>query len=352
VKAPHIVTSVDDLRELGSGMVVVADTCKTRESLCFNYGEISKREIGSELKRGATFGNIVAMALFHAIEMQCREQGLSEQLRLNELKNLADKRGIKIVYGDVDITEIIKQFWRRLSIREKMTFIRKIRKIVLTKSPPKLGNGAPMTHIVSIMRSVCEKKADDVQVLRAKKIMNEAEKVSDKGSVVIFCDEHLARKIKEVSKGCAPNPMYVKQKRPILARILKILIPTLFAAYLIMKIITRPRVEIAEILVVWAIITVLFSTVASIPAKPHPKSLVLIALLAPFMSMILIGSGWAGGFMELRVRKPTLGDFFSLSRAENLRAIMYNNVMRPFFVGLFANTGNMMAIILLLKYIV
>ncbi len=71
--------------------------------------------------------------------------------------------------------------------------------------------------------------------------------------------------------------------------------------------------------------------------RGHILSIFTSFILAPFMSLTLIGPGWIAGYVEARVRNPTIKDVDLLTSSKSINDVLSNNLIRPIMVGIFAN---------------
>ena len=135
------------------------------------------------------------------------------------------------------------------------------------------------------------------------------------------------------------------------ARHLKFAIPILFLFFMLNTLFFGERADISDILMIWILMTSSLSALGAIVARAHPITILVTIALAPIMSMALIGSGWVGGLVELRIRRPRIGDIRELSSMDSINHMLKNRALRPFFVGLITNICNLIAILFVLPTI-
>jgi pheromone shutdown-related protein TraB len=91
----------------------------------------------------------------------------------------------------------------------------------------------------------------------------------------------------------------------------------------------------------WTLYTSVLASLGTLVGGGHPLSIATSFFLAPFTALHpLLAVGWFAGLTEANVRKPTVGDFESISDdLSRLSGLWRNKVTRILLVVFFANLG-------------
>ncbi len=87
----------------------------------------------------------------------------------------------------------------------------------------------------------------------------------------------------------------------------------------------------------WFIAVGGMASLGALMGRGHVLSILTSFVLAPFMSLTLIGPGWIAGYVEAKVREPTVKDIQRLMNSASVNDFLSNNLIRPIMVGIFAN---------------
>jgi pheromone shutdown-related protein TraB len=102
----------------------------------------------------------------------------------------------------------------------------------------------------------------------------------------------------------------------------------------------------------WSVINIVFTTIGGIMALAHPLSIIAGALSSPITSLVpTIGAGWVGGFVEAKIRKPTVKDFNGLRDLQGIRDFWKNKFTRILLVVSLINLGSMIGTFVALPYL-
>ncbi|MCL1912940.1 MAG: TraB/GumN family protein [Eubacteriaceae bacterium] len=91
----------------------------------------------------------------------------------------------------------------------------------------------------------------------------------------------------------------------------------------------------------WTMTTGILAAIGTILAGGHPASIATSLLMAPLTTIHpLLAVGWFSGLVEAKMRKPTVGDFESLSDdLDKISGLWKNKVTRVILVIFLANLG-------------
>lgn len=125
---------------------------------------------------------------------------------------------------------------------------------------------------------------------------------------------------------------------------LKFVSPAIFISLAIYLFLYSDTLNFWRALQYWFLAIGGMAALGALLGRGHPLSVLTSFLLAPLMALTLIGPGWIAGYVELRVRKPSIADLKSLTSAESPNEFLSNSIIRVFTVGVFSNVFTWMGI--------
>jgi pheromone shutdown protein TraB len=134
----------------------------------------------------------------------------------------------------------------------------------------------------------------------------------------------------------------VPRKRVSIMKIIGYLIPILFIAAFAYLLYFGRWGDIYNVLWAWFLINGICSAIGALLALGHPLSVLTAFFAAPLTSLNpAIGAGWVAGYVELKVRTPTVKDIRQLRAIETMKDFFRNKVIRVLMVMALANLGSM-----------
>jgi pheromone shutdown-related protein TraB len=110
--------------------------------------------------------------------------------------------------------------------------------------------------------------------------------------------------------------------------------------------------KLAQTWLLWSLVTMTFSAIGGIIALAHPLSIIAGALSSPITALHpTLASGWVGGFVEAKIRKPTIKDFNGLRDLQGIRDFWGNRFTHLLLVVAMINLGTMIGTFVALPYI-
>jgi pheromone shutdown protein TraB len=145
----------------------------------------------------------------------------------------------------------------------------------------------------------------------------------------------------------------VPKKRVSILKVIGYMIPILFVSLFIYLIIFGEWDKLVQVLAGWFLINGICSAIGAIIAFGHPLTILTAFVAAPLTSLNpAIGAGWVAGYVELKVRTPTVLDIKNLSKIEEMKDFFSNRVIKVLMVMALANLGSMIGTFLAGYYIV
>ena len=97
-----------------------------------------------------------------------------------------------------------------------------------------------------------------------------------------------------------------------------------------------------QVLWAWFLINGICSAIGAAIAFGHPLTILTAFAAAPFTSLNpAIGAGWVAGYVEVKLRSPSVKDIRKLSTIETMKEFFGNKVIRVLMVMALANLGSM-----------
>jgi pheromone shutdown-related protein TraB len=277
--------------------------------------------------------------------------------------NRAHEGGLKLALLDRDIGVTLKRAWRMMTLREKLRFVwaawetvfglawareqakgakpveeeidleRMMNEDVLTEMMEEIGKFAPSVKRVLI---------DERDQYIAKKALLAAKE----GTVVVVIGAgHLRGVRAAIQRGLEGAPKFEDLKvvptRAIpWGAVVGWSIPMAFFWMIVYYALQGGLARAGEALLWWWVITGALAALGCALARGHPYSTATAFAVAGFTTLHpALAAGWISGFVEARVRTPTVADFERLQAWETLRDFMRNPVTRVLFVVALTNLG-------------
>ena len=144
----------------------------------------------------------------------------------------------------------------------------------------------------------------------------------------------------------------VPRKRVSILKTIGYLIPILFITLFIYLLYFGKWDVLFQVLLAWFLINGICSAIGAALAFGHPLSIITAFFAAPLTSLNpAIGAGWVAGYVEVKVRTPTVKDIRSLSTIETMKEFFSNKLIRVLMVMALANLGSMIGTFIAAYYI-
>ena len=144
----------------------------------------------------------------------------------------------------------------------------------------------------------------------------------------------------------------VPKKRVSILKVVGYLIPILFISLFIYLLYFGKWEQLSRVLWGWFLINGICSAIGALIALGHPLSILTAFFAAPLTSLNpAIGAGWVAGYVELKMRTPTVKDIRKLSTIEEMKDFFSNKVIKVLMVMALANLGSVIGTFLAGYYI-
>jgi len=132
------------------------------------------------------------------------------------------------------------------------------------------------------------------------------------------------------------------KKRISIMKTIGYLIPILFGVLLVYLIYYSKWDTFMNVILLWFLINGICSAIGAAIAFGHPLTILTAFVAAPFTSLNpTIGAGWVAGYVEIKLRTPTVNDIKMLRTIETMRDFFRNRLIRVLMVMALANLGSM-----------
>lgn len=108
-----------------------------------------------------------------------------------------------------------------------------------------------------------------------------------------------------------------------------------------------------QIAVIWILVGGVLTAIGAAIGGGHPLAILVSFPAAPIGTVHpALAAGWISGYVEAKLRPPTLRDMESISSLETFRDIRRNGFMRILLVTAFANVGNTIANLVIMPIVI
>jgi len=311
-------------------------------------------------------GTLIYQTFIEALRENLRKfKKVEAETHIAELVDLADSLKMDIEFIDRDITLTLKRAYSNMSILEKLKMGWYLKSAMISFSDDtKYESIESMEEqddlvegvLVALDRfapSVAERLRKERTEYMAKKIyqLSKGRKIlsvlpQSKIDEVIEILESLKNKERE---GAIKGYSHLeKVGKKLYKKVLHYVPHVLLIAFAVYLFFFSETLNIWQAWIYWVLVVGGMSALGSALVKGHPISIVISFILAPIMSLTLHGPGWVAGYVEARVRKPTIRDINDLTSSKSLNEFLSNNLIRPVMVGIFANIFTWLGLFIIL----
>lgn len=367
-------TSVIDVIKTGKGFLVLIQTflAMTQRKLGKELGVEPGSEMLAAISEARKAGIHVALVdrkITTTFRRAWRSMTLREKLRLawHSMKALVGyDRALE--EEEIDLDELMKEDVISMMMEELRSFVPNatialiderdmyIAKRLKDSSEAPGKSIKPILTRPPLLRSLKDKsKEKEILLKRKKKRIKKLPRPPRKVLGVVGAG-HLSgikRYLKEPEKLPEISELdSLPKKRISILKLFGFLIPILFAAMFAYLIFFGEWEKVKNMFFWWFMINGICSAIGALAAKGHPASIAASFLAAPFTSLNpSIGAGWVAGYVEAKIRNPTVSDVRKLSTIETFSEFFNNRFIRVLMVMALANLGSMIGTIVAFPYI-
>lgn len=321
-------------------------------------------------KAGKT-GILIYQAFIDALfENFRRFRGMEPESHIADLVPMIDRLDTDIEFLDRDITLTLSRAYRSMSILEKFKMIWYFKSAMLTFSSEKKERsvegleehddlvGGVIENLSMFAPSVADKTKSERLEYMGKKI----HELSKDGTTVAVIPQSLVEEVrKELNK--IKREEFVKGKhsgiehleefgKKVFSKVLRFASPAFFITLAVYLFFFSDVMNVWRAWLYWFLAVGGMSALGSTLARGHPISILTSFILAPFMSLTLIGPGWIAGYVELKVRNPTVGDLKGVTESSSTGEFLRNNLVKVLLVGTFSNVFTWVGLFIVLPLLI
>ncbi len=361
------VDEVKDAIEKYKPDVVAVELCPRRYEALTEKANWENTPITSLLKSNKAY-LVLAQTFLSSIQRRLgKEYGVEPGSEMIAALKMAKKKKIAIALVDRDISITLKRAWRKMGIREKWRLSWEFMKALVGYSDEELEEldlkelmkqdaiSTMMEEFGKIAPSVSNVLIHERDQYIAKKILDE----SHKGKIVAVVgaghlkgiEKHLKEKF--LANVDLKKLEEVPKKRFSIMKAIAYSIPVFVIAIFAYLILMGSWELATEAILAWIIINGSLSALGALIARGHPFSILTAFAAAPITSLNpALAAGWFAGFVEAKMRTPTVKDFQGLSNIDSTKDFLNNRVIRLLMVVALANVGSMIGTFVSLSYII
>lgn len=328
--------------------------CEKRFETMEEKEEWDEKPLLPHYKEGKA-GTLIYQAFVDAVRENMRLfRGVDPEMHVARLVPLTQQLDLDIEFIDRDVTVTLSRAFRDMSPVEKLKMIWYFKSAMLSFSHKKKSESvrAMEKHddlvdgvffgISKFAPSAARRASEERIEYMSKKI----HELSKKGKVLAIVPES---KLKDVERGVRRSEEGEKEGEPagyehlevvgrkIYSKILRFASPVFIISLAVYLFFFSDVLNIWRAWLYWYVAVGGMAAVGALLGRGHPISILTSFLLAPFMSLTLIGPGWIAGYIELKVREPQISDVRDITSCSSANEFLSNNVIKVLMVGTFSN---------------
>ncbi|MBD3262691.1 MAG: TraB family protein [Candidatus Altiarchaeales archaeon] len=349
--------------------VVCVELCESRLQALREEKRWDETDLGEVLSSGKT-PLFIAQLFFANYQRRIGDKlGIQPGAEMLSAVKSAEEKNIPVELVDQNVNITLGRAYQGISGREKIKLLINLfegffegEEEITPELVEKLREKDMLTEILdelaSEMPSLKKALVDERDEYIASKILSlEYEKI-----FVVVGAGHIEG-IKKTLKELEHKTKVVYQKtgaqdtkdRRGLGRKIKMIgyvIPAVFLILIASSFIKHGSEITVNLLVLWFLINGTLSALAAAAVLAHPATILSSFLAAPFTSLNpALAAGWVAGYVELKLRKPRVGDFKDVMRLNSLRDWLTNRVTRVILLVALVNLGSTAGTLIALPYI-
>ncbi len=259
----------------------------------------------------------------------------------------AKEIGADVILIDRDIGITFNRLWYNISIIEKLKLFWQIFKSLFSKEDEVENILSNVDKLVEEFRKIGPKASkiliDERDAYMAYNILKASEKYE---KIVVVVGAGHRKGIERYLKNPKEIPqieklLETKKGRFSLSKAFNIFISSLILisfAYILTKFGSGLALNA---FIYWFLINGVLSALGATLALAHPLSIISAFLCAWLTSLNpLIAAGWIAGYVEMKVRKPSIDDLIEMAKAESIRDLFKNRAFRVLLVTALTNVGS------------
>ncbi len=329
--------------------------CETRFETLKGDGSWKDKPLLPTYKKGK-IGPLIYQTFVDSINENLRRfKDIEPEIHVARLVPFVDKMNMDVEFVDRDITLTLGGAYQNMSVIEKIKMIKYLKSAMLSFSGEKKRDSVDhikqhddlvegvLDKLNMFAPSVARKARKERNEYMAKKLYGLSKEgtvigVIPKSKIYDIFKEINRLKMEERFKGESSGVKHLEELgKKVYSKVIRYASSIFFVGLAVYLFLFSDVLNIWRAWLYWFLAVGGMSALGSALARGHPLSIVISFILAPFMSLTLHGPGWISGYVELKVRNPTMSDVKNLTDSKNASDFLSNNVIRVFLVGTFSN---------------
>lgn len=321
-------------------------------------------------KEGKT-GSLIYQAFLDAVRENLRRfKGVKPESHIANLVPLADSLDVDVEFLDRDITLTLSRSFRNMSPIEKLKMIWYFRSTMLTFSDKKKSESVEKIEehddmidgVLNCVKEFAPTVAEKAKEERIEYISRRIFRVSKRDKLIAVVPESKLFDVvgkldniclEEKKRGRVRGILHLETlSKKVYTTLLRFASPIFFISLAVYLFLFSDVLNIWRAWLYWFIAVGGMAALGALIGRGHPLSIITSFLLAPFMSLTLIGPGWIAGYVELKIRNPKLSDLRELTSSKSTRDFLSNNIIRIFLVGTFSNIFTWIGLFIILPLLI
>ncbi|MEF8873130.1 MAG: TraB family protein [Candidatus Thermoplasmatota archaeon] len=342
---------IDNYRPTSIGLAL----CEKRFESLEEKEEWLKKPLLSSYKGGES-STLMYQMFVDAVRENLRNfKKVEPEAHIAELVDVADFLDVDVKFIDRDITVTLKRAVRDMSPIETLKVGWYFKSAMLSFSDEKKERSVDemekhddmVEGVISTLDKFSPDIAEKARWERLEYMSRKVYQLSKGGKMLAIIPrskiDDLKKKLggltrEEERKGEVSGHAHLEEVgKKLYKKLLRYASPIFFISLAIYLFLFSDVLSIWRAWLYWFIAVGGMASFGALIGRGHGLSILISFLLAPFMSLTLIGPGWIAGYVEARVRQPTIKDVQDLMSSASLNDFLSNNLIRPIMVGIFAN---------------
>lgn len=344
--------------------------CETRFETLEGNGDWKERPLLPTYKEGK-IGPLIYQTFVDSINENLRRfKNIEPEVHVARLVPFMDRLDTDVEFVDRDITLTLGRAYQNMSVIEKVKMIKYLKTTMLSFSGKKKSDSVDeikyhddlvegvLGKLEKFAPSVVRKARKERTEYMAKKLYDFSKKgkviaVIPKSRIYDVFKEVNRLKMEERFKGENRGVKHLEKiGKKVYSKVIRYASSIILIVLAIYLFIFSDVLNIWRAWLYWFIAVGGMSALGSALAKGHPLSIIISFILAPFMSLTLHGPGWISGYVELKVRNPTMSDVKNLTASKNASEFLSNNIIKVFLVGTFSNIFTWVGLFIVLPLLI
>ncbi|MEF8835683.1 MAG: TraB family protein [Candidatus Thermoplasmatota archaeon] len=316
-------------------------------------------------------GSLIYQTFMDAVRENLRKfKQIEPETHVAKLVDVADFLDVDIEFIDRDITLTFKRAYGNMSPIEKLKMAWYFKSAMFSfseggKSHSVKGMESQDDLVEGVINSLGRFAPDVADEVRKERLEYMAKKIyqSSKNEKILsvipeskmegIINELKRLKKEERREGWVKGYAHLeKVGKKLYRKALRWVPPVFFIGLAVYLFFFSDVLNIWRAWIYWFIAVGGMASLGALIGRGHALSIITSFLLAPFMSLTLIGPGWIAGYVEARVRNPKIRDINDLTASRSVNEFLSNNLIRPIMVGIFSNVFTWIGLFVILPLLI